>query len=83
MMISCFTRIKYPPHSPDFGPRNFCLFGCITEKLKDNGFSDEEELSFAIQGIMTMASGDFLLSVFSQSVKGLRDCMDANGDYVK
>jgi hypothetical protein len=46
--------MKYPPHNPDLEPCDSVLFGSIKEKLTDIVFSDEEELSVAIRGIMTV-----------------------------
>jgi hypothetical protein len=83
MIISDFTRMEHPPHSPDFAPCDFFLFGDMYEKLKNTVLRDEEELSIAIWGITTSILGDLLLSVSSQWLKRPRDCIDTNGDYVE
>jgi hypothetical protein len=74
MIISGFTKMKHPPSSPDFAPRNFFLFGYIKEKLKDIVFSDEEELFVAIRGFSFGDSTGFvaecLVSV-CEATKGL------------
>jgi histone-lysine N-methyltransferase SETMAR len=77
------TRMQQPPYSPDLAPCDFFLFGDLKRRLAGNSFETLEDLSSAVDEILTGISAETFTSVFEDWIRRLHECVQREGEYVE
>jgi hypothetical protein len=70
------------PYSPDLGPVDFFLFGCVKGKLVGYCAETPSEFLVLIRVILEEIPRETLKAVFVEWMERLQNCLQVDGEYV-
>ena len=69
--------VPNPPYSPDFAPRDFCLF----PTLRGCRYETSEEMKEAVTKVIDTLTQDDFHGVFQKLLEWYNECIAGGGDY--
>ena len=76
-----FQQLSHPPYSPDMAPSDFYLFRLLKKHLRGQRFTDDEELSTAVENWFSEREFGFYRQAFNELASRWQKCIDARGAY--
>jgi histone-lysine N-methyltransferase SETMAR len=76
-------KAPHPPYSPDLAPTDSFLFGDVKRQLNGYSFNSAVDLLTAVHHILDGYDRSTLISVFEEWMRRLRQCIDAEREYVE
>jgi hypothetical protein len=73
----------HAPHSPDFAPSGFYLFGYVKRCLAGLSFEDVDQLLAAVEGVPEGIKKLTLQAVFLEWMDRSRKCIATNGEHTE